>query len=80
MYTSYVIGPGDYTTVNSQISFEPQSEGQSTTECMDVPISDDITLEAIEMFTVELQSSNSVVSIDSSANSAMIVIMDDDSM
>lgn len=80
MYTSYVIGPGDYTTVNSQISFGPQSEGQSTTECMDVPISDDITLEAIEMFTVELQSSNSVVSIDSSANSAMIVIMDDDSM
>ena len=66
--------------MNSQISFGPQSEGQSTTECMDVPISDDITLEAIEMFTVELQSSNSVVSIDSSANSAMIVIMDDDSM
>ena len=65
---------------NSQITFLPQSEGQSTTECFTVSISNDNILESIEMFTVEFQSTNPNVSASPDANSAMVVIMDDDRM
>ena len=50
------------------------------TECLNIPIIDDEVLEATEMFTVELQSINPNVLASPSANSAMIVIMDNDSM
>lgn len=66
--------------VNSQFDFQPQPEGQSTTQCLNIPIIDDEVLEATEMFTVELQSITPNVSASPSANSAMIVIMDNDSM
>ena len=65
--------------VNSQFTFEPQPEGQSTTQCLSIPIIDDEILEATEMFTVELQSISSNVSANPSASSAMVVIMDNDS-
>lgn len=65
--------------VNSQITFQPQAEGQSTTECLSIPIIDDNILEANEMLVVELQSTNPSVTVNPSANSAMVVIMDDDS-
>ena len=64
--------------MDSLITFQP--DGQSTTECLDIPIIDDNILEANEMFTVELQSTNPSVTINLAASSAMIVIMDDDSM
>ncbi len=66
--------------MNSQLIFEPQPEGQSSTQCLDIPITDDEILEATEMLTVELQSINPNVSASASANSAVIVIMDNDSM
>ena len=66
--------------MNSQLNFEPQLEGQSSTQCLNVPITDDDVLEATEMFTVELQSISPNVSASASANSATIVIMDNDSM
>jgi hypothetical protein len=66
--------------VNSQLVFEPQPEGLSSTQCLDIPITDDEILEATDMFTVELQSVNPNVSASASANSAVIVIMDNDSM
>ena len=75
-----MLGGEDYSIVNSQFNFEPQPEGQSSVQCLNVPIIDDEVLEATEMFTVELQSINPNVSASASANSAMIVIMDNDSM
>ena len=66
--------------MNFQLNFEPQLEGQSSTQCLNVPITDDNVLEATEMFTVELQSIGPNVSASASANSATIVIMDNDSM
>ena len=66
--------------VNSQFNFEPQPEGQSTTQCLSIPIIDDEVLETTEMFTIELQSTSPNVSANPSANSAMVVIMDNDSM
>ena len=65
---------------NSQITFQPQSEGQSTTECFTVSISNDNILESVEMFTIEFQSTNPDVSASPDANRAMVVIMDDDRM
>ena len=50
------------------------------TECLTIPIIDDEVLEVTEMFTVELQSIDPNVLASPSANSAMIVIMDNDSM
>lgn len=66
--------------VDSSITFQPQPEGQSTTECLDIPIIDNNILEANEMFAVELQSTNPSVTTNSAANRAMVIIMDDDSM
>ena len=66
--------------MNSQLIFEPLPVGQSSTECLDIPIIDDEVLEATEMFMVELQSTTPNVSASDSANSAVIVIMDNDSM
>lgn len=66
--------------VNSQFTFEPQQAGQSSTQCLNVLIIDDEILEETEMFTVELQSISPNVSASASANSAEIVIVDNDSM
>ena len=66
--------------MNSQLNFEPQSEGQSSTQCLDIPITDDEILEGTEIFMIELQSTTPNVSASASANSAVIEIMDNDSM
>lgn len=65
--------------VNSQITFQPQPNGQSTTICMGIPIINDDILESAEMFVVQLQSLNPQVSADPNADSGIVVIMDDDS-
>ena len=62
------------------VTFGPQPNGQSSPQCINVLITDDNTLEELEMFTVELQSTNPNVSPDPTTNRAMVVIMDDDSM
>ena len=76
---SNIVGGEDYTAVNSHFDFQPQPEGQSTSQCSNVSIMDDNVLEATEMFTIELQGIDASVSVDLSANTATVVIMDNDS-
>ena len=64
----------------SQITFEPQPNGQFSPQCADITIVNDEVLETTEMFLIELQSTNPDVSTAPSANSAVVIIMDDDSM
>lgn len=73
-------GSNDYITTNNVVTFDPQSNGLSAQQCINIQIINDNILEAVEMFFVDLESSNPDVSVDISANRAMVVIMDDDSM
>ena len=62
------------------VTFDPEPNGQSAPQCINILITDDSTLEAEENFFVELQSTNPNVTPDLSANNATVVILDDDSM
>ena len=70
-------GPDDYVAVNDVLTFEHQPDGTSSPQCISVQITNDNVYEAVEMFVVELQSTD--VSPDPSADSAMVVIMNEDS-
>ena len=65
--------------MNDVVTFDPQPDGQSAPQCINIQITDDSVLEAEEMFFVELQSTNPNVSPDASANNATVVILNDDS-
>ena len=62
------------------VTFDPEPSGQSEPQCINIQITDDSTLEAEEIFFVELQSTNPNVTPDPSANNATVVILNDDSM
>ena len=65
--------------MSEEITFDPQPDGQSAPQCINIQITDDSVLEAEEVFFVELQSTNPNVSPDPSANNATVVILNDDS-
>ncbi len=73
------IDSDDYISMSEVVTYDPQPDGQSAPQCINIQITNDITLEAEEMFFVELQSTNPDVSPDPSANNATVVILDDDS-
>lgn len=62
------------------VTFDPQPDGQSAPQCINIQIADDGVLEAEEMFFVVLESTNPDVSPDPSANNATVMILNDDSM
>ena len=70
-------GPDDFTAANSVLTFENQPDGSSSPQCINIQITNDNVYEAVEMFEVELQSTN--VSPDPLASRAVVVIMNDDS-
>lgn len=72
-------GVEDYAAVDTQLTFQPQPEGQTSMQCVDVPIVNDDILEANESFIVELRSDNPDIVADTSADSATIEIINDDS-
>lgn len=74
------LDPDDYISMSEVRTFDPQPDGQSTPQCINIQITDDSVLEAEEMFFVELQSTNPDVSPDPSASNATVVILNDDSM
>ena len=76
-YLPYLAGPEDFVAANSMLIFENQPDGSSTPQCIDVQIINDNLYEVVEMFEVELQSSD--VSPDPLVSRAVIVIMNDDS-
>jgi hypothetical protein len=61
------------------VTFDPQPDGLSVPQCINIQITDDSTLEGEEMLFVELQSTNPDVVLDPSANNATVVILDNDS-
>ena len=63
--------------MNDVLTFEHQPDGTSLPQCIGVQITNDNVYEAVEMFVVELQSTD--VSPDPSADSAMVVILNEDS-
>ena len=74
-----ITGGEDYTTVDTQLTFQPQPEGQTTMQCVDVPIVDDGILEANETFIAQLRSDNPDIIADTSSDSATVEIINDDS-
>ena len=75
-------GPDDYNIISMSevVTFDPQPDGQSAPQCINIQITNDNILEAEEMFLVGIQSTNPNVSPDPSANSTTVVIMNDDGM
>ena len=73
------LGPGDYVSTSEVVTFDPQPDGQSVPQCINVQITNDNILEAEEMFFVGLQSANPNVSQDPFADSSTVVITNDDS-
>ena len=65
--------------MDAELTFQPQSEGQTSVECVNIPITNDGILEADETFTAELRSDNPDISANTSANRATIEIVNDDS-
>ena len=66
--------------MSAAVIFDPQSDGQSASQCINIQITDDSVLEIDEMFFIELQSTNPDVSPDPFANNATVVILNDDRM
>ena len=73
------LGPGDYVSTSEVVTFDPQPDGQSVPQCINVQITNDNILEAEEMFFVGLRSANPNVSQDPFADSSTVVITNDDS-
>lgn len=78
-YLHYIIDPSDFMSGNVSVTFEPQPDGQSSPQCTDITIIDDDLLEGDESFTIEIQNPSEGVSPDPLANSATVIIADDDS-
>ena len=69
----------DYLPLNTDITFEPQSDGQALPRCADITIVADGVLERDEMLSVEVVSSSPTrVLLEPSASTATIEIIDDD--
>ena len=79
LYT-YILykAPGDYRAMSQLVTFQPLPGGLSSEQCIIVQIVDDAILEGVEMFFVEIQSTNTDVSLDPLSNRATIVVMNED--
>ena len=62
------------------VTFQPLSGGLSSEQCITIQIVDDNVLEGVEMFFVEIQSTNADVSVDPLSNRAAIAVMNEDRM
>lgn len=65
--------------MNNVVTFEPQPDGQSLPQCINIQIVNDDVLEGEEMFFVEIQNSNSAVSLNPLSSQATVVIVNEDS-
>ena len=79
-FPSFLTGPDDYIPMTTVVTFDPQPDGLSIPQCVNIQVVNDEVLEIAEMFFVDLESSNPDVAVDISTNRAMVVIMNDDSM
>ena len=75
VYIQCHVGDLDYVSVNTQVIFPA---GVSTTS-FDVPILNDLALEAVEVFTVLLSSSEPNIVISEDSSTATVTITDIDS-
>ena len=76
LYT--ILDPSDYISVDDSVTFEPQPDGQSSPQCIDIAIVNDDLLEGDEIFMVEIQNPSQGVSPDPMASSATVIITNDD--
>ena len=71
--------PGDYTTTTQTVNF-PSGSSPTAQMCIDIPIIDDNIVESNELFSVSASSSMSNVQFAPGANTASVVIVDNDGM
>ena len=76
----YLIDPSDYMSEDISVTFDPQPDGLSSPQCTDIVIMNEELLEDDETFMVEIQNPSQGVTPDPLANSATVIITDDDSM
>ena len=71
--------PGDYTSTQQTVTFPPGSSPPAQL-CINVPIVDDNLVEADELFAVSASSSVSNVQFAPGADTASVIIEDNDGM